>query len=285
MKEIARFAIASALAAIVIARGLPAAAGVLEKDDKPPGWKEERGDHFIIYYNSAISEDYVLKVAREAERCYNNITEALGFTRFDFWLWEERAKIFVYKTQEEYKKHRHQPEWSGASVNIRQKKIYTFYLEGKFFDRFLPHEISHIIFREFVGMGNVLPLWLDEGVACAQEEAGRLHYMATAKSFVESKMYLKLPELMMVDKEHLNMPTMFYAQSASVIIFLQEEFTRRKFTEFCRELRDGTAVERALEKVYRIKGADDLNDRWEKFLRNTTYREMRDKYGSPDTGE
>jgi len=276
------FVIASAVTVAVIGQSQVIRAGVLEKDDKPPGWNEERGDHFIIYYNPAISEDYVLTVAREAERCYNSITEALGFTRFDFWLWEERAKIFVYESREEYNKQRHQPEWSGASVNIRQKKIYTFYLEGKFFDRFLPHEISHIIFREFVGMGNVLPLWLDEGVACAQEEAGRLQYMATAKSFVESKMYLKLPDLMIVDKEHLNMPTMFYAQSASVIIFLQEKFTRRKFTAFCRELRDGTTVERALEKVYRIKGADDLNDRWEKYLGDTTYREMRDKYGSPD---
>ena len=284
MRKTLAFAAAFAVAVIFFTQNITVLAKVFDKNEVPLGWEEKRSAHFIIYYNPNIPKRYVDMVVRKSEDSYKKITDRLGFRRFNFWLWEDRAKIFIYDTIEEYQKHRGEPEWSGAAVNVRQKKIYTFFLEEKFFERFLPHEIGHIIFREFIGMNNrAVPLWLDEGVACAQEEAGRLEYVATAKGLVESGMYLKIPDLMKIGKGNLAMPTMFYAESASIIIFLEEKFRSRKFSNFCRELRDEKTVDEALEKAYRIKGVRDLNDQWEDHIKNITYQEIHDKYGSAGT--
>lgn len=284
MRHISGLNIALVIAVIVAVYAASVEAGVFKKEKLSAGWREERSPHFIVYYNENISKKYVRRVIRDAERHYRKVADRLGFRRFSFWLWEDRTKIFIYNKIEEYQKQRHEPEWSGASVSIRKKEIYTFYLEEEFFDRFLPHEIAHIVFRELVGIDCVLPLWLDEGVACSQEDTGRIDYIASAKAFVEQGIHLTIPRLMQIEKKNMVLPTMFYAESASVVIFLQDNFNSKKFSDFCKELRDGRSLEGALEKIYYIRGFQDLNNQWEEYIKGITYLQIRGKYESTGTG-
>jgi len=279
------FTIAFAIGFIVSTQNISVEAGFFDKEEVPSGWQEERSTHFIIYFDPVISPKYVRKVVSAAEDYYTEITDKLGLTRFDFWLWEDRTKIFLYSTQEEYQQNLGQPDWTGAAVDIRAKKIYTYYLEEKFFNRFLPHELGHIIFREFVGMDRPIPLWLNEGVACSQEEEGYLDYLATAKGFIESKMYFKISELKKVNQDNLTMPAVFYAQSASIVIFLQNNFKAKKFTEFCKELRDENPVQGALARVYKIKDDEDLERQWLDYMKVLSYRQIWDRYGSADISQ
>lgn len=285
MKSVLTLTIAFIFGLIVSTQNISVEAGSLGKGKIPSGWQEERSTHFIVYSNPAISSSYIRKVISKAEDCYIDITDSLGFTRFNFWLWEDRTKIFLYNTQEEYQKGSGQPEWTGAAVDIRNKHIYTYYLEDKFFDRFLPHELGHIIFREFVGMDRPIPLWLNEGVACSQEQGSYLDYLATAKGFIESGMYLNISDLKLVNNGNLTMPAVFYSQSASIIIFLQNNFKRKKFTNFCKELRDGSTIEGALERVYKIRNDDDLQQQWLDYMKALSYQDIWDRYGSADIGQ
>ena len=138
-------------------------------------WKEAKSEHFIISYRSGIPVDYVKEFTRKCERYYVLVTNRLGFNRFDFWLWEKRTKIFIYKTRADYLKATGRPGWSGSSVHVKKRFINTFYFEKGFFDTILPHELTHIILREFIGFKTEAPLWFDEGVASANEKDGYLH--------------------------------------------------------------------------------------------------------------
>jgi hypothetical protein len=82
-----------------------------------------------------------------AEEYYRSITNELGFTRFNNWLWEDRASIYIYDDSQEYIAATKQPSWSAGLAAYREKKITTYLADAGFFDTLLPHELGHIIFR------------------------------------------------------------------------------------------------------------------------------------------
>ena len=241
-------------------------------------WNEHKSTHFIIYYHPDISNQYIREFTRRCERYYGVITDRLGFTRFDFWLWEDRAKIFIYNTRDEYLKETGRAWWSGASVHIKKKHISTFYFEEGFFDVILPHELTHIILREFIGRNTKAPLWFDEGVACANEKDSYVKYLLVAKGLVEKGIYLSVPQLEKItDGKNLIVPNVFYATSASLIIFLLEDYKKRYFMEFCKELRDRNGFYKSMDKVYGIKDAEDLNVKFLRFLKSRSYEDIVNK--------
>ena len=123
MRGILNFITAFIFTAGIFIQSNPAKAGVFDEKEKIPfGWQKDSSPHFIVYFDSSIPKTYVRKVIRRAESLYDTETKALGFIRFDFWLWENRAKIFIYNTREDYVKNRVVPEWSGASVDVKEKK-------------------------------------------------------------------------------------------------------------------------------------------------------------------
>ena len=51
----------------------------------------------------------------------------------------------------------------------------------------LPHELGHIIFREFIGLESNCPSWLDEGVAMYQEKLKRKDIKLKLRQALEEK--------------------------------------------------------------------------------------------------
>ena len=60
----------------------------------------------------------------------------------------------------------------------------------------------------------------------------------------------------------------FYVEAASLVGFLIMEYNASRFSEFCRQLRDGKNVEDALRFAYpmAIRNVDDLEEKWRKFI-------------------
>ncbi len=236
-------------------------------------WKVAKGTHFLVFYQNA-SSDFIDRVMERAEDDYNRIADALGFTRFNFWLWDNRARIYIYNDKAEYQEATRQPEWSSgvALIGREAKNIYSFINEEKFFESVLPHEMGHIIFKEFVGFVNpAIPLWLDEGVACYQEgtrleSAGRI-----LRKAVEENKFIKLEELFdfrpygLADSETVGI---FYAESVSLVDFLIKEFGKDRFVLFCQHLRDKKKFHRAMAYVYPFGSIQELDAAWQKSLRD-----------------
>jgi len=228
-------------------------------------WQTEKSQHFIIYYQEDTT-GFVKELINQAEKYYNSIVDELGFRRFDFWSWDNRAKIYLYKDNANYLKDTRRAAWSGAMVSIKTRTIKTYIGQDNFFDSILPHEMTHIIFREFIGDRNDLPLWLDEGIASSQEKTSLISRLGIAKNIVNQNNYLKFDSLFEIRDSALIVPHTFYAESVSIIIFLLEEYGSERFLDFCRKLRDAEPWRQALLVTYHFFNFEEMEQVWKIYI-------------------
>ncbi len=234
-------------------------------------WKQEKGDHFIVFYldNNAQPKE----VIRKAEFYYNRIAENLGYARYsNFWQWDKRVKIYIHPSQEAFQAATGQPAWSHGMASYFDKSIHSIQTNEKFLDSILPHEITHLIFRDFVGFKGQVPLWIDEGVAQWEEDAKRQGALDVMPDLAAGGDVFTLETLMTLDIRGESDPRkvgLFYTQSISLIDFLIKTFGPSAFTEFCRGLRDGKSVVDAMRVAYpdSLTSIEDMEDRWRKYLR------------------
>jgi hypothetical protein len=174
----------------------------------------------------------------------------------------------------------------------------SYFGSKDFADTILPHEIAHLIFRDFVGFKGVVPLWLDEGVAQWTEEKKRQQVKKMAKEMYFNNGLLTMNDMMkfpigdITSGENVyirptrtrsgekgvlfltgdNLITVYYVQAVSLVGFLIEKFGKINFTDFCRSLRDGKGLEEALTAVYsaHIRNLDDFDDQWRAYVENET---------------
>ncbi len=228
-------------------------------------WEELKGKHFIVYHVSAKeggasdSESFAKKTLRKAESCYKNTAQELGYERrSDFWTWDNRVKIYIFAKGETFTKATNQPKWSKGMADYTNKRILGFQQknEKEFLEGILPHEVGHLVFRDFIGFKSDVPLWLDEGVAQWQEEAKRKIARLAAMELGKRKELIALKDLTEIDQQRLreskvkNAVRNFYIQSAALVDMMITKYGTDPFTKFCRELRDGKSVGNALKKAY-----------------------------------
>ncbi len=234
-------------------------------------WHEAKSTHFVVQYHNAPL-DFVQQVSSESERWYGQITNDLGLLRHDFWLWDNRAKVIIYDDAEQYQKETGMPAWSGGAALPRDKVVHGFYGKEGFFEQVLPHEIGHIIFREFVGFDNpAVPLWLDEGAASYEEKNGSIGSLL-AQLPAHARELMSLTQLSNVNPHNLGNTrevAIFYAEAVGVIDFLIREYGKDDFVTFCRTLRDTRDFHKALSYAYSIRGIEELDEKWQSYLKGT----------------
>lgn len=258
-------------------------------------WKELKGTHFIVYFSG--EESFARDVLNKSETYYTRIAQELGYARYaDFWTWEKRCKIYIYPNHEAFKKFLNdsgEVEWSHGIAEYHTKTIYSYEWHEGFLESLLPHEIAHLIFRDFIGFKGEVPLWLDEGVAQWEEEAKRPQMKAMVLDLYEKGGLLTIKDMMKLDIRYLqkkegvhvraaltkdgspsvvflstdNLINTYYLQAVSMISFLVEKYGSESFTEFCRELRDGESLANALKSAYTtITSVEDFEKRWKEYL-------------------
>jgi hypothetical protein len=256
------------------------------------GWKKLKGQHFIIYFLQ--DKEFAKQVLRRAEKDYERIAADLGYARnSDFWTWSNRVGIYIYADHASYVKGSNQPEWSQGVADYTNRKIISYSESADFLDSILPHEMAHLIFRDFVGFKGEIPLWMDEGVAQWEEVINRQGIMASAREYLRKGTLLTLEDLISLDvrlisdteKLHLcttslggkmnfiiidgkNLIELFYLESAALVGFLIERYGGNSFTDFCRQLRDGKNLEEALSFVYSVhlRSLEELQEEWVQYL-------------------
>ena len=233
------------------------------------GWKTEKSTHFVIYYKNAPG-DFIRQLIEKSEDYYNKIADDLGFRRFDFWLWDNRAKIYIYDDAGDYQSAAGQPAWSGGAASPKGKIIQSYPYAQGFFQVTLPHEMGHIIFREFVGFDNyTIPLWFDEGVACYQEKLKYLKANEFIRKALDTGEFITSESLANFNPQSAmdnKLVQLFYAEAFSIVDFLIKEFGKDRFVIFCQNLRDKMSLERAIAATYPFSSIQELDLAWQKFL-------------------
>jgi hypothetical protein len=236
-------------------------------------WQELKGQHVVVRYQG--SKDFAEKVRSRAEEDYDRIARDLAFTRHgNFWLWENRARIDVFAMREAYLAAAHAPAWSAGIADYAHRAILTFEGSQAFLDSVLPHEMTHLIFREFIGFGAVVPLWLDEGVAQWADIPNRPKVETIARGLMQQGQLLSVAALTQADprrgssdREAVN----FYAQAASLVGFLMDAQGQARFREFCGHIRDGRTMDDALRFTYpdTTRSVEALDSAWRAHLEVT----------------
>lgn len=237
--------------------------------DEIDAWHTIKSTHFIIYYRT-VEDKFLEELIDRSEDYYNKIADSLGFRRYNFWLWENRAKIYIYDDAKTYQAATGQPSWSSGCAIMKEKIIYTFPYARGFFETILPHEMGHIIFREFVGFDNsAIPFWLDEGVASYQEKPKRVTSDGIVKDAIQNDKFINLERLSSLNPqviEDAELVNLFYAESLSLIDYLIKEYGQDNFVLFCQALRDKKDLAGALAYAYPFRNTQDLSRKWEIYL-------------------
>jgi len=254
------------------------AASVTAVDFGGERWEQIRGRHFLLYYHPDWKAQKAQEVLRLAERYYQEIVETLGFTRYsDFWTWDDRAKIFIFPSQEEFSRKTGAPAWTTGysdrdSFLFQSRAIVTYQQEAALSEEILPHEVSHLIVHDFIPEMN-MPVWIDEGIAQLFEEEklrlvdGVMRFLVAHGQFIDVEFLNRWDIRQEHDKKKIEV---FYVQSLSIIKFMREAYGRAGFQEFCRHLRDGKDVDGALRAAYtgKIHSLKDLEREWLKSIAN-----------------
>lgn len=241
--------------------------------------RERKSMHFIVNYDSAVHRSFVDKLIAEAEDSYRAIAKDLNFFRDEPWVFDKRAKIYVYKDQKEYLEKTGMPDWSYGAANINSKEVHTFDGAWKIFKYTLVHELTHLIFKEFIGDRGRIPLWLNEGAAMYMEHKAHRGRLAGRVKLVLAKEFIPMKEFMTMnfsDIEQVSNPegslqgddyvSAFYLQSFSLVNFLIKKYNNFRFGVFCREIAKGTDPEKALFEAYNsLRDYEKLEAQWRRF--------------------
>lgn len=238
-------------------------------------WKQEKGDHFIVFY--ADDSARPKETLRKAEFYYNRIAEDLGYARYsNFWQWDKRAKIYIHPDAQAFRQATGQPAWSHGMASYFDKSIHAVGTTENFLESVLPHEIAHLIFRDFVGFKGDIPLWMDEGVAQWEEDAKRREALEVMPDLVAKSEVFTLERMMRLDirsETDARKVAVFYTQAISLVDFLVKSYGPSSFTAFCRDLRDGKTVQEALGAAYagKLGSVDEMEDRWRRYVRGQRF--------------
>ena len=237
-------------------------------------WQEKTSTHFRVFYQQNTA--FAAAVLEYAEAYYNQIRLDLGLTHVVQrdqvpWLWEQRCQIYLYPNRQAYAQATGAPAWSGGFVQYQRRTVYSFLGVTAFLEQTLPHELAHLVFREFVGLNNDrVPRWLDEGVAQYAEVGRREAAWGLMRTWLAQDIYIPLDQLNQLRLGHASggAAHLFYTQSVTLVHFFLAAYGPRRFIDFCSNLRDGYSVERALSFATSssITSLSALEDAWRAFL-------------------
>ncbi|MFA5008869.1 MAG: peptidase MA family metallohydrolase [Candidatus Omnitrophota bacterium] len=163
------------------------------------------------------------------------------------------------------------PFWSGVCINSKEGLIIMRAEVIGAMSSLLIHELTHLVIETYVGK-NLLPLWLDEGIATYMTEkyglgvVGRESYV---KNAIMNNTYIKFNDLNgMADANIQSLSSddseIFYAESFSVVKFLKEKYKKESFSDFLSCLRQGNSLDTALSKTFNLDSFDMLEVEWKK---------------------
>ncbi|MBI5240960.1 MAG: hypothetical protein HY926_10850 [Elusimicrobia bacterium] len=207
------------------------------------GSNEQGSLHFLV---RAYGSGKAMQAADLAEAAYQRIMVDTGLTSFR--PLGGLYKIVLYASADEYHKKTGQPAWSsGLSVG---NSIYSY--EGAHLEAVISHEMTHLIFYEYMGRSEIELRWINEGLAVYEEsKAGQPSSGGAAPplpAWPQGWVPLPLDNVihMVPASERERTVSAWYLQAHSMVRFMIERGGRIGFGQFLGALRQGSSVDKAV---------------------------------------
>lgn len=213
---------------------LPSDAGFPRLD---PGAHRQDSLHFRV---EAYGADKAQAASEMAEGLYRKIMEDTGLYSF---MPRELYPLVLYGSREEYLKKTGLPDWSGGVSAGRALYMH----EGPGLRPTLAHEMTHLIFNEYLGRQDPSLRWVNEGLAVYEEveASGQWRGRPTSRPIPFREMVNLAP---IGEKETL--VNDWYGQVGSVVRFMIERGGRVGFGEFLKALKDGRPLDDAVRQGF-----------------------------------
>ena len=214
----------------------------------PPGFHEAETAHFVVFDQDEPDP----KLLDTLESLQANLM--IDLASFAPWAREERVTIYLFGTQEAYQRATGRPGWSGGASSLSRRTLYAY--KSDELVGILAHELTHIYFDGFFKGGHIDPLWLSEGMATLiQTERGLAapNWLEPNLRELEDGGGYDLDELMKVEttaRASDDAVRLWYTESYSVVRFLLRLQRGPSFYRFCRLMKGGEPLNRALLDAY-----------------------------------
>jgi hypothetical protein len=216
--------------------------------------RTESSDHFVVRsHNATLSK---LLVA-EAETALTRICKLI-LAGQDY---PNTVEIYVWTDHQDYAAHAQDaPDWSGGSYSFATKdgligrRIDLMQLDdrGRFntvmLDRVLPHEMSHLVTREYFGDAPC-PLFLNEGMAMLNESVVDNGRVLLAGAALAGDNKIPLEDLFLQTRQDIQDVNVFYAESYSLAGYLHSHLTAAQFKAMLESIKSGCTMDDALHRV------------------------------------
>ena len=231
--------------------------------DLDSGVNEQQSLHFQV---RAYGNGRAMQTADLAETAYQRIMVDTGLASFQ--PLAGRYKIVIYGNAGEYRKKTGQPGWSnGVSVG---SSIYSY--EGGHLDGLLSHELTLLIFYDYVGHANMDHRWVSEGLAIYEEhKAGQSAAGGVAPpmpAWPQGWQPLPMDSIihMVPASDRDRTVSAWYLQDESLVRFMIDRGGRIGFSQFLGGLRQDAAFDKAVAEGFSGSWRDfnDLYASWAK---------------------
>ena len=232
----------------------------------PTHWRRTSTEHFEIYYERATG---LTGSKRYAEEAFARIVSDFGM---DDAAWTTRVTMYLFSDDESWRDFLEMNpdktmEWSGGFALPWANEIYLYVTERRshLYKHVLPHELTHVLHHRYVGAIEQ-PLWLMEGLAVSQEKGGVKQARRSIDDLVKDGAAFRLAKLFSLTYYPSETIRLFYAQSATVVGFMIDEYGLDAFKEFMFAFADTHDTAEVIESIYGIS-LDTFEEKWEKYVR------------------
>jgi Peptidase MA superfamily len=128
----------------------------------------------------------------------------------------------------------------------------------------LSHELAHVLVYQVVGAGYVnMPIWLDEGIATTAELQPDANYTDALNTAVNTDALLPLDSLCGSFGVDGSRVILAYAQSASIVRYIQDQWGPATLRDLLYKYRDGASCQGGVQSVLNMSLAE-LQTNWER---------------------
>jgi hypothetical protein len=181
-------------------------------------------------------------------------------------------RIFIYPSEEDLRSALNLAgyEWAGGQARPELGVILVGIPEGRAapgeMERLIPHELTHLLVYEAAGRKTAaVPPWLNEGLASLNERRPDPNRQALVDQALTQDRLFPLEALCAPFPAEENAARLAYAQSASVVHFLREEYGSPVIRDLLAAYADNASCEAGVTRVLG-KSLEGLDTAWRAHL-------------------
>ncbi|HAV10599.1 MAG TPA: peptidase MA domain-containing protein [Dehalococcoidia bacterium] len=231
----------------------------IQFDDSRFQWKKLSENGILLFWYKG-DDAFAKELMDAAQKGLERLSKDTGATL------KTTAKLYIYGSTEDLQSAMLFPRgWEGgfAAYEYGTINIGISTQEIAWGKKAIAHELGHLVTHQitFSPYGDLLPVWLDEGLAMHAEGQIDPSDRKLIDRAISMNALISLRSLASPFSTDASKAALSYAQSQSVVEFLISTYGREQMAKLLHLFYEGSTIDDALQKIYGVD-QDGLNTIW-----------------------